>query len=393
MGFSEHFSIANIPFGIASTSNRSRSVVTRIGDSVVFLSDLGLETSDNVKSALCQTTLNDLAAIDKAELQQLRKKIQQLMTDNTTLSQYGVPVDDVELHLPINVTEFTSYTCFLEHFKNAQKAVTGAHSKLPLAESFPISYSARSSSIVVSGTRIARPYGLYSDGEQIVFGPSRAVDYELEVACIIGKPTQFGTRVSILDAKDHIFGLVLMNDWSARDIQGVEMGLLGPMNSKSFATSISPWVVTLEALEPFATPPMPKARPPPPYLVDSGKTSTYDVTLQADILTEDGYTSICKSQLRWMHWTFEDIIAQQTINGCNIRTGDVMSVGTASGAGDAEHGCLLEVTNGGKVTWETSTGQKRMYLQDRDGVCISGYAGGGVGFGDCLGFIDAPDPL
>ncbi|KAK1585904.1 fumarylacetoacetase [Colletotrichum navitas] len=384
MSFSEHFSIANIPFGIASTSTRPKSVVTRVEDSIVFLSDLGLEASENVKSALCQATLNDLAAIDKAELQQLRKKIQQLLSDNSTLSRYSVSVDDVQLHLPISVQEFSSFACFLDHIKNVKPSI------LPLAEKFPISYVGRSSSIV-SGGRFARPYGLYHDGEEIIFGPSRAMDYELEVACIIGKPTQLGTHVSVSDATDHIFGLVLMIDWSARDIQSIEMGLLGPMNGKSFGTSISPWVVTLEALEAFATPLLPKTKPSPPYL--SKEKSSYDVTLQAEVLTEDGHTLVCKSQLSWMHWTFGDIISQHTVNGCNLRTGDVLSAGTVSGTGDNEHGCLLELTNGGKVAWETSTGQKRIYLQDSDGVRISGYAGNGVGFGDCLGFIDAPKPL
>ncbi|OHE91894.1 X-Pro dipeptidyl-peptidase C-terminal non-catalytic domain-containing protein [Colletotrichum orchidophilum] len=338
-------------------------------------------------------TLNDLAALEKTELRSLRRNIQQALSDEATLSKYGVSIDEVKLHLPIKVGGFTDFSCSKEHLLNASEAVVGKASMPPAAPYFPIGYSGRPSSIVLSGTKITRPYGQYRDGESIGFGPSRALDYELEVACIIGKSTQLGDRVAVTDADEHIFGLVLLNDWSARDIQGLEMSPLGPMNGKSFGTSISPWVVTLEALEPFATQPPPKDIPTQSYLLDKKEKTSYSIALKAEILTGDGATMVCRAQLGWMYWTFRDLVAQQTINGCNLNTGDVLATGTVSGAGDDEHGCLLEMTKGGKVGWKTSNGQDRTYLLDGDGVRMSGQAGDGVGFGDCVGFIGAARPF
>ncbi|KAK2000350.1 fumarylacetoacetase [Colletotrichum falcatum] len=393
MSFSDHFSVANIPYGIASTPKRARGVATRVEDSVVFLADLDIEASEQIKSALSQPTLNDLAAVEKTELQLFRRNIQKVLSDKSTLSQHGVPVNEVQLHLPVKVNGFTDFSCSTEHMLNASEAVTGKASMPPAASYMPIGYSGRPSSIRLSGTRITRPYGQYRDGERIGFGPTRALDYELEVACIIGKPTKLGERVSVSDADEHIFGLVLLNDWSARDIQGLEMDPLGPLNGKSFGTSISAWVITLESLEPFATEPPVKAIPTQPYLTDKKEKSSYKIALEAEVLTGDEATTVCKAQLSWMYWTFRDLVAQQTINGCNLNTGDVLATGTVSGTGDDEHGCLLEMTKGGKVGWKTSNGQDRTYLKDGDGVRISGYAGDGVGFGECVGFIDAARPF
>ncbi|KAK1594738.1 fumarylacetoacetase [Colletotrichum navitas] len=393
MSFSEHFSIANIPYGIASTPKRPRGVATRVEDSVVFLADLDIEASEPLKSALSQPTLNDLIAVEKTELQLLRRNIQRLLSDKPTLSKHGVPVNEVQLHLPVKVYGFTDFSCSVQHMMNASEAVRGKAEMPPAAPYLPIGYSGRPSSIVVSGTSITRPYGQYRDGDRIGFGPAQALDYELEVACIIGKPTKLGNRVSVSDADEHIFGLVLLNDWSARDIQGLEMSPLGPLNGKSFGTSISPWVITLEALEPFATQPPARDVPAQPYLTDKKEKSSYKIELKAEVLTNGKATTVCKAQLSWMSWTFRDLVAQQTINGCNLNTGDLLATGTVSGTGDDEHGCLLEMTKGGKVGWKTSDGQDRTYLKDGDGVRISGYAGGGVGFGECVGFIDAALPF
>ncbi|KAF6845343.1 X-Pro dipeptidyl-peptidase C-terminal non-catalytic domain-containing protein [Colletotrichum musicola] len=365
MSFSQHFSIANIPYGIASSAGHPKAVATRIGDLVVFLADLEL----------------------------LRKSIRNLLSDDSVLSKYGIPISSVRVHLPLDIGGFTDFSCSKEHLLNASEAVMGQKSMPPAAPYLPIGYGGRPSSIVVSGTKIIRPYGQYRDGDKIGFGPTRALDYELEVACIIGKPTRLGERVPISDADEHIFGLVLLNDWSARDIQGFEMNPLGPMNGKSFGTTISPWVITLEALEPFATQPPPKDAPVQPYLLDKKEKSSYSIALQAEVLADGQATTVCNAQLSWMHWTFRDLVAQQTINGCNIDTGDVLATGTVSGGGDDEHGCLLETTKGGKVGWKLSNGQDRTYLQDGDGVRISGYAGGGVGFGECVGFVDAARPF
>jgi fumarylacetoacetase len=180
----------------------------------------------------------------------------------------------------------------------------------------------------------------------------------------------------------------LMSCPLARDIQEFEMLPLGPMNSKSFGTSISPWVITLEALEHFATAPPPRDIPVKAFLQDATEKSSYNITLEAEILSGGGVTKICEANVSWLYWTFRDLVAQQTVNGCNINTGDVLATGTVSGKNDGEHGCLLELTKGGKVEFTLSGGQKRTYLRDGDGVRITGYAGNGVGFGECVGLIN-----
>ncbi|KAI8303846.1 Fumarylacetoacetase [Colletotrichum sp. SAR11_59] len=371
MSFSEHFSLANIPYGIASTAEHPKGVATRIGDLVVFLADMGLDASKQVQAALSQPTLNALAAIGKDELRMLRKNIQTTLSDQSVVSKHGVPIEHVHPHLPVQIGGFTDFSCSKEHLLNASAAVMGQASMPPAAPYLPVGYSGRPSSIVVSGTKITRPYGQFRDGDKIGFGACKALDYELEVACIIGKATELGDRVAISDADEHVFGLVLLNDWSARDIQGFEMNPLGPMNGKSFGTSISPWgksyrphaelfliavlkmqlvlVITLEALEPFATRPPTKDVPAQPYLLDHKEKSSYNIALKAEVLADGQTTTVCTAQLSWMYWTFRDLVAQQTVNGCNLNTGDVLATGTVSGAGDDEHGCLLEMTKGGKA--------------------------------------------
>src|SRR3569833_734619 len=179
----------------------------------------------------------------------------------------------------------------------------------------------------------------------------------------------------------------------ARDIQRLEMKPLGPINGKSFGTSISPWVVTLEALEPFAAEPPTREIPPTPYLSDSKAKSSYDVSLRAEIVSRGKSTQLCRAQLRWMHWTFRDMLAQQTINGCTVNTGDLLATGTVSVLGDDEHGCLLESTMGGRVAFTLGDGQERTWLEDGDEVRLSGIAGPGVGFGDCSGTISPALPF
>ncbi|KAK7409679.1 hypothetical protein QQX98_008122 [Neonectria punicea] len=393
MSYPEHFSLNNIPYGIASTQDHPAAVATRLYNLVFFLSDLSLDSPDDVKSTFTQTTLNALSTVNKGELGKLRVAIQRVLGDEKNVSKHGVPVQEVTMHLPIEVKGFTDFSCSTQHLLNAGEAVMGVRNLPPASLHFPIGYTGRSSSIVVSGTPITRPFGQYCDGEEIGLGPSRAVDYELEMGAIIGNPSTFGDRVSVNDADEHIFGLVIVNDWSARDIQGFEMPPLGPLNGKSFGTSISPWVVTLEALEPFATEPPAKQIPVTEYLRDEKAKSSYNISLKAEVLSEGSATAVCRAKLQWMYWTFRELVAQQTVNGCNINVGDLLATGTISGAGEDEHGCLLEMSKGGKVEWELSTGKKRRYLEDDDGVRLTAYAGDGVGFGECTGFISAARPF
>ncbi|KAK8017524.1 hypothetical protein PG993_013850 [Apiospora rasikravindrae] len=388
MAYTEHFSIANLPFGIASCSAYpEKAVATRLCDLVIFLADLPLDCSDVVKSTLTKPTLNDLAATSKVELQQLRSSLKKALEDDVIVSKFGYKVNDVSLHLPISVAGFFDFSCSKDHVQNMEEAIFGKKGMPPSFLHYPVGYTGTSSSIVVSGTPVRRPLGVTAAGGSVSFGPTKAMDYELELAAIVGKPTKLGDSVALEDADDHIFGLVLLNDWSARDIQGFEMKPLGPMNGKSFCTSISPWVVTLDALEPFATAAPAKDLPVSTFLSETKDKPSYDIKLEAELLRGEKPTRICKSNGSWMYWTFRDLVAQHTINGCNLNTGDVLATGTVSGAGDDEHGCLAEMTKGGRAQIELADGSQTTYLQDGDGVRITAYCGNGVGFGDCTGFI------
>ncbi|KAH8664054.1 fumarylacetoacetase [Xylariales sp. PMI_506] len=398
MEFSSHFSIANLPYGIASISagvHRERAVVTRLHNQVFFLADLELGViSEAAKAALSKPTLNELAILPREELKQLRASLTTILSDERLVEKHGVDLETVTVHLPFKVAGFTDYSCSKEHVLNAGEAVFGKRSVPPAFLHYPIGYTGTSSTVVVSGTPIQRPNGVYRVGETVAYGASRAMDYELEFAAIVGKPSAAGESVKLADADDHIFGLVLLNDWSARDIQGFEMTPLGPLNGKSFSTSISPWVVTLDALEPFAAAAPPKETPVSAFLHETKEKPSYNIQLEAEVLRDGVATKICKANLSWMYWTFRDLVAQKTVNGCDLNTGDILATGTVSGVGDDEHGCLLEMTKGGKVEWTlAANGGERTYLQDGDGLRMTASCGEGVGFGDCTGFIIPARPL
>ncbi|CAN8095655.1 unnamed protein product [Discula destructiva] len=397
MSLSEHFSINNVPYGIASSKDHpQKTVATRIEDHVVFLEDLKLNVAEELKQAISQPNLNALAAIPKDRLKELRTKLQDLLADSTVVSKYGVLVNQVQLHLPIQVAGFTDFSCSKEHMENGAEAMIGVRSLPPAFHHFPIGYNGRASSVVVSGTEVIRPLGQYFRGldtPEVTFGPSQIVDYELEMAAVIGKPSKLGQRVKVEDADEHIFGLVMLNDWSARDIQKLEMSPLGPINGKSFGTSISPWVVTLEALEPFATSPPPKMSPPAPYFQDPKKHSSYGISLNVDVVRGGKTTRMCTSQLSWMYWTFRDLVAQQTINGCNLSTGDLLATGTISGIEDNEHGCLLEMTLVRRKSGKSLGSEDIVWLEDGDEAIFTGHCGNGVGFGECTGVLKPAIPL
>ncbi|KAB5545588.1 fumarylacetoacetase [Coniochaeta sp. 2T2.1] len=391
MSYAEHFSIANIPFGIASSSSHPRPApATRLEDVVFFLADLELDVDPAVRDTFSQTTLNALAAQPKATLRALRQSIQQALSDPVQVSKHGVPIEEVQMHLPVAIGGFTDFSCSTEHLQNASEVMAGVRELPPAALHYPIGYGGRASSVVVSGTPVTRPLGQYfsttKQGE-VDFGPSQAMDYELEMGAIVGCPSKLGEPVAIEDADEHIFGVVLLNDWSARDIQKFEMRPLGPLNGKSFGTTISPWVVTLEALEAFACSPPAKQLQPKPYLQDKKPNSTYDVKLEVELVRNGEATKVCTAQQKWMYWTFRDLVAQQTINGCNLNTGDLLGTGTVSGVGDDQHGCFLELKKPGTVAPLMADGKPLVWLQDGDEVRFSGWAGKGVGFGECVGVL------
>lgn len=254
---------------------------------------------------------------------------------------------------------------------------------------FPIGYTGRSSSIVVSGTPVQRPKGMFRNAAgEVVYGASERLDFELEVAAVIGKSTQLGETITSSQAGEYIFGYVLLNDWSARDIQGLEMPPLGPMNGKSFATTISPWVVTSLALEGSACAAPERSPTAAPYLLDTEVNNSIDIGLEVLVKTGNEQESvICKSNTKWLGWTFRDLVAQQTANGCAIEVGDLLATGTVSGDEKGTNGCLLEINKGGEVEVELSGGARRMWLEDGDTITLTALARHGVGFGECTGTI------
>jgi fumarylacetoacetase len=296
----------------------------------------------------------------------------------------------------VAIGDFTDYSASKAHVLNAGEAVLGKREYPPAFKKYPVGYAGRCSSICVAPTRVTRPLGQFvenyaAEPREIIFGASRALDYELEVGAIIGAPVEPGTLLKAADAERHIFGLVLVNDWSARDIQGLEMNPLGPFNGKNFRTSVSPWVVTSEALKPF------KVRAPERMeqvaeFMDDREAVNYRIELEGWVKRNGVDTRTCQVGFETMYWTFRHMIAHHTIGGCGLRTGDLIASGTVSGEKESEHGCLLELTFNGKRPSKLSDGSELRYLEDGDEVRYTGIVGdasAGIGFGDCGGVIQA----
>lgn len=396
-----HFSIANIPFGIASSLNHPHlAAATRLQNVVIFLDELfengyldGIEGL--TKEVLVQSTLNTFAALPLSVRRQVRARLQSLLDPaaRTELPESCYCQSfEAKMHLPVSVGDFTDFSCSRDHCSNASEVTTGKRMLPPAFLHLPVGYGGRCSSIVVSGTEIQRPMGQYpseSNPQEILFQPSKQVDYEMEVGAIISKSTRMGERVSIEQADEHIFGLVLINDWSIRDVQWFEMIPIGPLNSKNVGTSMSPWIVTLDALSQFETAPPPRDFPVAPYLDDPKQKSTYAVQLQVEIVADGQSTITGRSRLDSMYWTFRHLVAHQTIGGCNLNTGDILASGTVSGSDADSYGCLMEKSKGGKVPFILADGSERRYLNDGDTVRMTGWGVGaaGVGFGECMGTI------
>ncbi|KAH7370644.1 fumarylacetoacetase [Rhexocercosporidium sp. MPI-PUGE-AT-0058] len=393
--FAPHFSIANIPYGIASsTAHPAKCPATRIEDTVVFLGELaqhGLLSSlpSEVTQAFSEPTLNTFAALPKSTQKQSRALLQDLLKKPTDLpSGSTASIQDVTMHLPVSIGDFTDFSCSKEHVLNAGEAIMKKRFLPPGFLHFPVGYTGRASSIIPSGTAVTRPRGQFRNAQgEVVYGPTEQLDYELEVGCIVGKPSVLGDSIAVKDADDHIFGLVLLNDWSARDIQGLEMMPLGPLNGKNFSTSISPWVITLDALESFQCPAPQKELKPVPYLADSKTDNTYSIQLKAELIVGGQATTICESEMKTMYWSLRDLLAHQTSSGCNLNTGDILATGTISGETKESHGCLLELTKGGEESFNIAGGSSRKFLEDGDSIRLTAVCGDGVGFGECIGKV------
>jgi fumarylacetoacetase len=400
------FPIQNLPFGIFKTASLPPRAGVAIGDQILDLQVLAeqgyLDDLITDKKVLAQSSLNDFIALGKPVTRAVRERISMLLDkknhelqDDKEAAAAGLLVkqSDAEMLLPVHVPNYTDFYSSREHATNVGMMFRDPkNALLPNWLHLPVGYHGRASSIVVSGTDIHRPKGqTKADTEELPsFGPSRSLDFELEMAFIVGKPTALGDSVSTAEAEDHIFGLVLFNDWSARDLQRWEYVPLGPFLAKNFGSTVSPWIVTLEALEPFRTE-GPKQEPAVlPYLHYSGRHN-YDIHLDVIIETPAGASQVVsRSNFKYMYWNMAQQLAHHTVNGCNICVGDMYASGTISGPTPDSYGSMLEISWGGKNPVAMPDGTERKFILDNDTVIMRGYAekdGLRIGFGECRGRI------
>lgn len=399
------FPLQNIPFGIFRAPGRTPRPCTRIGDTVVdlqVLADAGLLAATGInKEVFHQATLNPLLAFGKAGLRRLRARLCELLRDNnaelrdnTDLRKNDlVPLAQATMLLPVAIGDYTDFYSSREHATNVGTMFRGAENALmPNWLHLPVGYHGRSSSIVISGTPIRRPMGQMrpKPDEPPVFGASRQLDIELETAFITfgGKP--MGERITTAEAEDYIFGMVLFNDWSARDIQSWEYVPLGPFLGKNFGSSMSPWVVSLDALEPFRAGGPAQDPQPLPYLQAAGPRG-FNISLEA-MLQPKGSTEsvICRTNFNYLYWSMAQQLAHHTVNGCNVRAGDLMASGTISGPAPDSFGSLLELTWRGTKPLKLRDGGERKFLEDGDTVVIRGHCennGLRIGFGEVRGEV------
>jgi fumarylacetoacetase len=394
------FPIQNIPFGVFITKDDVITIGTRIGDSAIDMGVLqqlnyfeGIELTDDM---FMQDTLNDFISDGKKTWRLVRNRLAELFDETNPLLRDNEEhkeiiifnVKDIEMQLPVLIGDYTDFYSSKEHASNVGKMFREPENALlPNWLHIPVGYHGRSSSIIPSGFPVNRPMGqTLPNGETTpVFGPSRMVDFELEIAFITTDANIMGENIPISEAEDYIFGMVLMNDWSARDIQKWEYVPLGPFLSKNFATSISPWIITMDALEPFSTK-GPKQDPVPfPYLQLKGKHN-FDINLEVAIQPENkAETIVSKTNFKYMYWSMSQQLAHHTSNGCRVNSGDMMGSGTISGPTPDSYGSMLELTWGGKNPITLNDETERKFINDGDTVIMKGFCknnGVRIGFGE-----------
>ena len=415
---STDFPIQNLPFGVfrrAGTSGPG-TIGVAIGDQVLDVGGCARDAlleglPEPVAHACLEPALNALMSRPRAEVTALRERLSDLLAEGTVeprrrerASRLLAAQGEAEMLLPCAIGDYTDFYASIDHATNVGRLFRPDNPLLPNYKWVPIGYHGRSSSIVVSGTAVHRPVGQVrpQGAEQPRVAASARLDYELEVGCFVGQGNQLGRGIPIEEANDHIFGLCLVNDWSARDIQQWEYQPLGPFLAKSFATTISPWVVTLDALEPFrvGAAARPDGDPQPlPYLDSAGNRNRGGIGLKLAVglrtgrMRETGRSVpwVTESEFARMYWTFEQMVAHHASNGCNLRPGDLIASGTVSGPSERERGCLLELTSGGTTVLSLDGGESRTFLEDGDEVVIRGSCErpgfARIGFGECRGII------
>ncbi|MCG8331879.1 MAG: fumarylacetoacetase [Chitinophagales bacterium] len=398
------FPIQNLPFGVFKTPGLRPRLCTAIGNFVAdlqvlsehgFFDDLKID-----KAVFAQPFLNDFIACGKEKTSAVRNRLSEVLDsdlddwDASELAAYFLhPMDEVEMLMPIKVGDYTDFYSSREHATNVGTMFRGKENALmPNWLHLPVGYHGRASSIVVSGTPIHRPNGqqIPQDAKAPVFGPSKLMDFELEMAFVVGKETQIGSSVNITEAEDHIFGMMLFNDWSARDIQKWEYVPLGPFLGKSFASTVSPWIVTIDALEPFRVSGPVQDPTPLPYLQIDGDRS-FDIQLQVDLQAEgQPATPICRSNFKYLYWNIAQQLTHHTVNGCNIKIGDMMASGTISGPTPDSYGSMLELTWRGSKPIQLPDGSERKFINDGDTIIVKGWCekdGVRIGFGEATGKV------
>ena len=410
------FPIQNLPLGIVVDGDGTRRAGVAIGDRVLALDAAvahGMLSGEAraAAEACAGGTLNALMARGAGSRRALRAGLVEVLRHDTDAGRRAkalegallLPATELEPTLPAEIGDYTDFYASIQHATNIGSMFRPDNPLLPNYKWVPIGYHGRSSSIVPSGTAIRRPRGQQSSGSAPPrYAPTAELDYECEVGAWVGKPNPLGEPVPIGQAPEHLFGLCLLNDWSARDVQRWEYQPLGPFLSKNFATTISPWVVTLEALEPFRVPAA--ARPagdpaPLPYLSDpddqqrGGFAITLEVLLSTERMRAQGLPPlrVSRAEFAELYWTLAQLVAHHTGGGCNLRPGDLLASGTVSGPARENRGCLLELTGRGREPLTLPTGETRTFLEDGDEVSLRGRATragfASIGFGECVGAI------
>jgi fumarylacetoacetase len=402
------FPIQNIPFGVFLTKDDVITIGTRIGNYAIDMGALqqlnyfeGIELTDDM---FMQDTLNDFISDGKKTWRLVRNRLSDIfdqthakLRDNEKHREIIIfDLCDVEMQLPVLIGDYTDFYSSKEHATNVGTMFRDPdNALLPNWLHIPVGYHGRSSTIIPSGIPIHRPMGqILPNGETLpVFGSSRLVDFELETAFITTDVNIMGENIPVGEAEDYIFGMVLLNDWSARDIQKWEYVPLGPFLAKNFASSISPWIVTLDALEPFKVKGPSQNPTPLPYLQQTGKHS-FDIKLEVYLQPENGEQNlISQSNFKYMYWTMSQQLTHHTSNGCKVNSGDMMGSGTISGPTPSSYGSMLELSWGGKNPIKLSDGSERKFVNDNDTVTLKGFCKNGsvrIGFGECSSKLLSP---
>jgi fumarylacetoacetase len=402
-----HFPLQNLPYGVFSptTAEEPRAGV-RIGDHVLDLAVIQnsglLDEARLPEGVFSYPVLNPFMELDKQQRREVRRLVHELLREDEPVLRDDpvlrgralLPVESVTLRFPVSVPDYTDFYSSKEHATNVGIMFRGKDNALmPNWLHLPVGYHGRASSIMLSGEPVVRPHGqiLPPDAQAPVFGPCRLMDFELEMGFFIGQGNSQGHPVAVDDADGNIFGLVLVNDWSARDIQKWEYQPLGPFNAKNFATSISPCIVTLEALAPFRCPAPAQDPEPLPYLKESDR-GTYDIKLEVEVRAagQDEGLKVCGSNFNHLYWTMAQQLAHHTVTGCNLSTGDLLASGTISGPDKGSFGSMLEITWRGTEPVTLPGGGERKFLADGDTVTMTAWCQGDgyrVGFGEVTGQI------